>query len=239
MLQLVGGVILYAPCQKMFYFKKTISIIMFEFTRGEIRDLIIAFIVLSFSFAISNVGLDAQGIISILPIVMFGVGIGFLLHELGHKYVAVKYGHHSEFRLWPLGLLISFATAFIGIVFAFPGEAHFDSDSISDEINGRISIAGPMANMVLALIFILIAILVYPLKFHFSVLNLIFLICTVGFSVNSFLALFNLLPLYTLDGTNVFKWNAGYGIISIIIAGIMMLTSITIGAENMVMMFVG
>lgn len=65
---------------------------MFEFTRGEIRDLIIAFI-LSFSFAISNVGMDAQGIISILPIVMFGVGIGFLLHELGHKYVAVK--------IWP------------------------------------------------------------------------------------------------------------------------------------------
>lgn len=95
---------------------------MFEFTRGEIRDLIIAFIVLSFSFAISNVGMDAQGIISILPIVMFGVGIGFLLHELGHKYVAVKYGHHSEFKLWPLGLLISFATAFIGIVFAFSGK---------------------------------------------------------------------------------------------------------------------
>ena len=115
---------------------------MFEFTRGEIRDLIIAFIVLSFSFAISNVGMDSQGIISILPIVMFGVGIGFLLHELGHKYVAVKYGHHSEFKLWPLGLLISFATAFIGIVFAFPGEAHFDSDSIPDRLMAEFQLRG-------------------------------------------------------------------------------------------------
>ena len=55
---------------------------MITFTRNEIRDLIIAFIVISIAFAISNVGLDAYGFISILPIIMIGVGIGFLLHEL-------------------------------------------------------------------------------------------------------------------------------------------------------------
>lgn len=170
---------------------------------------------------------------------MFGVGIGFLLHELGHKYVAEKYGYHSEFKLWPLGLLISFVTAFIGFVFAFPGEASIDSDNIPDEINGKISIAGPMANMVLGLLFIVLAALIYPLKFYSGSFNLLFLIFTVGFSVNSFLALFNLLPLYTLDGTKVFKWNPGYGIIAIVISAIMMLASITIGAENMVMMLVG
>ena len=212
---------------------------MFEFSRNEIRDLIIAFIVLSFAFAISNVGIDAHGIISILPIVMFGVGVGFLLHELGHKYVAVKYGYHSRFKLWPLGLLISFASAFIGMVFAFPGEAYIDSDDIPDDVNGKISIAGPMANMVLALIFIVIAALIYPLKLYSGIFNLLFLICTVGFSVNSFLALFNLIPLYTFDGTKVFKWSALYGIIAIVISGIMLLISITIGAENMVMMLVG
>ena len=113
---------------------------MFEFTKKELKYLIIAFIVLSFSFAISNVGIDAGGIISILPIVMFGVGIGFLLHELGHKYVAVKYGYHSEFKLWPIGLLISFATAFIGMVFAFPGEAYIGSEDISDEISGKLQL---------------------------------------------------------------------------------------------------
>ena len=46
---------------------------MFEFTRAEIRDLTIAFIVLSICFAISNVGLfDFKGFVSILPIVMIG-----------------------------------------------------------------------------------------------------------------------------------------------------------------------
>ena len=56
---------------------------MFEFSGREIRDLIIALIVLSFCFAISSVGLDAYGIVSIFPIVLVGVGIGFILRELG------------------------------------------------------------------------------------------------------------------------------------------------------------
>ncbi len=66
---------------------------MYEFTRNEIRDLLIAFAVLSISFAICNVGTDPFGIASILPIVMIGVGAGFLLHEIGHKFVSMKYGY--------------------------------------------------------------------------------------------------------------------------------------------------
>ena len=36
------------------------------------------------------VGTDPFGIASILPIVMIGVGAGFLLHEIGHKFVSMK-----------------------------------------------------------------------------------------------------------------------------------------------------
>ena len=207
---------------------------MFSFTRNEIRDLIIAFIVISVAFTISNVGLDAYGVLSILPIIMVGVGIGFLLHELGHKYVAMEYGYRSEFKAWPLGLVIALATAFIGWVFAAPGVVHTYAANMTDEINGKISIAGPMANMVLALIFIVIAALIYPLKSYFVIIQLIYLICTVGFSVNSFLAAFNLLPFYSLDGIKVLKWNAKIWFIIFAIAAIMLLMSIAIGAENMV-----
>ena len=45
---------------------------------------------------------------------MIGVGVGSLVHEIGHKYVAMKYGYQSEFKAWPLGLVIALATAFIG-----------------------------------------------------------------------------------------------------------------------------
>lgn len=117
----------------------------------------------------------------------------------------MNYGCDAKFKLWPLGLLIAFVTSFFGVVFASPGSLQVSSDHVSDEINGRISLAGPMANMVLAVIFIAVAILMYLLKLHSVVFELIFLICTVGFSVNSFLATFNLFPIYSLDGTKVLK----------------------------------
>lgn len=207
---------------------------MFKYTKGEKRDLLIAFIVLSICFAISSVGIDAHGIISIFPIVLIGVGVGFMFREIGQKFVAMKYGCEAEFKLWPIGLLIAFATAFFGMVFAFPGEIRTSGGKITDEINGRIGIAGPMSNMALALVFIAIAALIYPFSLHSEIVKLIYLICTVGFSVNSFLAAFNLLPIYSLDGIKVLKWNWVIWIMVFAVAVIMMLSSITIGAENMV-----
>ena len=212
---------------------------MYNFTKNEIRGLIIAFIVLSFCFAISNVGLDLKGIISLMPIVMVGVGMGFILHELGHKYMSVKHGYRAEFELWPLGLVIAFVTAFLGFVFAAPGSVKTYADEMTDEINGKITLAGPMANIGLAILFILIAALIYPFSTHSELFRLMYLICTVGFSVNAFLATFNLLPFYSLDGTKVMKWSVKVWITAFAIAAIMMLMSMTIGAENMVGLIIG
>ena len=207
---------------------------MFKFTRNELRDLLIAFIVLSICFAISNVGLNLFSILSIMPIVMIGVGAGFLLHEIGHKFVSMKYGYWAGFKLWPLGLVIALVTAFLGFVFAAPGAVNTYADHMNDEINGRIAIAGPMTNMGLALVFIIIAALIYPFSIHSQIVHLIYLICTVGYSVNSYLAAFNLLPFATLDGIKVMKWNVLIWFVVFAIAAVMTLLSMTIGAENMV-----
>ena len=212
---------------------------MFEFTKNELRDLVIEFIVLSIAFAIANVKFDLHAFISILPIVMFGVGVGFLLHELGHKYVANKYGYKAEFKLWPIGLLIALITSLIGWVFALPGEAKITAENIDEETTGKIAIAGPMANIGLGLLFIVIAAITYPLKSSFTLFELIYLVSTVGFSVNAFLATFNILPFYTLDGTKVMKWSVKAFIVAFAIAAIMMLSSMFIGAENMILMLIG
>ena len=94
---------------------------MFKFTTSEIRDLIIAFVVISLSFAIVNGGRDPSAVLTILPIVMVGVGAGFILHELGHKFVSMKYGYWAEFKLWPQGLIFALISSFLGFVFAAPG----------------------------------------------------------------------------------------------------------------------
>ncbi|WP_296797223.1 site-2 protease family protein [uncultured Methanobrevibacter sp.] len=208
---------------------------MVEYARNEIRDLIISFVILSLCFTISTVKMNFHDAISILPIVTVGVGLGFILRELAQKFVAIKYGYNAEFKLWPLGLLITFISSLLGFVLAFVGLIEIDADDVSDEIKGRTAVAGPMANMALALLFIVIAALIYPLRSYSIVFNLIFLINTVGFSVNSFLAAFNLLPLWTLDGLNVFKWDVKIWIVTFVLACAMLAMATFIGAEKMVM----
>ena len=212
---------------------------MFRFTSSEVRDLIIAFIVISLCFAIVQGGRNTDAILSILPIVMVGVGAGFILHELGHKFVSMKYGYWAEFKLWPQGLIFALITSFFGFVFAAPGAVYTYANYMTDEINGRISIAGPIVNIVLALIFLAIATAVYPDALYSENIALIFIICAVGYSINSFLAVFNLLPIGNLDGSKVLAWNVGIWLVTILIAGILTLLSMTMGVENIVRIILG
>lgn len=212
---------------------------MFKFTSSEVRDLIIAFIVISLCFGIANTGRDMNALIQILPMIMVGVGAGFILHELGHKFVSMKYGYWAEFKLWPQGLLFALVTSFFGFVFAAPGAVYTYANYMTDEINGKISIAGPIVNIILALIFLLIATWVYPSAFHSETSILIVNICALGYSINSFLAAFNLLPIGNLDGSKVLNWNIGIWLITIAIAGLMTALSMTIGVENIIRLIIG
>ena len=212
---------------------------MFKFTASEVRDLIIAFIVISLCFAIVNGGRNPDAVLSILPIVMVGVGAGFILHELGHKFVSMKYGYWAEFKLWPQGLIFALITSFFGVVFAAPGAVYTYANYMTDEINGKISIAGPIVNIVLALVFLAIATAVYPTALYSETYALVFIICAVGYSINSFLAVFNLLPIGNLDGSKVLAWNFGIWIVTIAIAGILTLMSMTMGVQNIVRLIIG
>ena len=141
--------------------------------------------------------------------------------------------------MWPQGLIFALVTSFFGFVFAAPGAVYTYADYMTDEINGKISIAGPIVNIVLALIFLGIATSVYPSAFTSETSVLAFIICSVGYSVNSFLAVFNLLPIGNLDGSKVLSWNIGIWIVTIAIAGILTYGSMAIGVENIVRMILG
>ena len=212
---------------------------MIKFTSSEVRDLIIAFFVISLCFAILYAGRDASGILTMLPIVMVGVGLGFILHELGHKFVSMKYGYWAEFKLWPQGLIFALISSFFGFVFAAPGAVYTYANYMTDEINGKISIAGPIVNIVLALIFLAVATIIYPSAFYSSTSALIFLVCAMGYSINSFLALFNLIPIGNLDGSKVLTWNFGIWIITIAIAGVLTALSMTMGVQSIVRLILG
>lgn len=224
--------------RKNFIYKSRYFKTMFKFTSNEVRDLFIAFIFISLSFAIANAGRNPSAILTILPYILIGVGAGFILHELGHKFVSMKYGYWAEFKLWPQGLIFALITSFFGFVFAAPGAVYTYANYMTDEINGKISIAGPIVNIILALIFLAIAVMVYPTAYT-ETSAIIFIACALGYSINSFLAAFNLLPIGNLDGSKVLRWNFGIWLATIAVAAILTIASMTMGVENIVRLILG
>ena len=154
---------------------------MFKVTASEIRDLIIAFIFISLSFSILYSGHDTSRLSFIFPIVMVGLGLGFVLHELGHKFASMHFGYWAEFKLWPAGLIFALVSSFFGFVFAAPGAVYtYANYGLDDRTNGIISIAGPIVNILLALVFLVIGISIFPSVFSSSNMQIVFLICSIG-----------------------------------------------------------
>ena len=195
---------------------------MFRFTGKEIRDLIISFIVIALGFTILYSNGDYSNIGLVFPIVMIGVGAGFIFHELGHKFVAMHYGYYAEYELWPTGLIIALVSSFFGFIFAAPGAVVIYSNGMEKKTNGIISIAGPIVNIILGLIFFLI--LGSLGNFVYTETGaIVYLICVLGTRINFFLAAFNLLPIPPLDGSKVMAWSVPIWLITFAIAAILVL----------------
>ena len=92
----------------------------------------------------------------------------------------------------------------IGFIFAAPG-AVMISGMVTRKENGHISVAGPAMNFILGLLFLALMYFV-PVSFSFG--GRVFTeMWAIGFRVNMWLGLFNLIPFGPLDGFKVFHWN--------------------------------
>ncbi len=136
-----------------------------------------------------------------LMVVFLAVGLGFFIHEVGHKLVAEKLGCRTVYRAWMPGLLLALAFAmFTPFIFAAPGAVYIHKRFLSIRENGLISLSGPLMNVILGVAFLLIFL-------NVGSLSLLGFIALFGFQINFFLALFNLLPFPPLDGSKVLSWN--------------------------------
>ncbi len=180
-----------------------------RFSKIEIIDLLKAWIAISIAFAIVFGALEGNFLLLLL-VSGLSVGFGFLLHELGHKFLAQKYGCWAEFRSDDKMLLVAIAVSFLGFVFAAPG-AVLINGNVDKNKNGKISMLGPLTNLILAVLFLLLV----P-KGFLSVSN--YDLRTLGFTINSWLALFNLIPLWFFDGRKIFDWNKVVYFLLVIIA---------------------
>jgi Zn-dependent protease len=192
-------------------------------SRREEFDLFVAWIAISLAFAIiflRDVGrADPVIALTFLALSLFTVGIGFILHEMAHKFTAIKYGFWAEFRKDNIMLVVAVAlAALVGVVFAAPGATIiYDTTGrgISREQNGKISAAGPVVNLLLCIPFA--GLLIYSGSGQSLNENLITM-GMIGLQVNAMIAAFNMLPVSVLDGKKVWAWNKGVFLVLIIAA---------------------
>jgi len=183
----------------------------------ELRDLLLSLVALVVAFSVLMNGKRIPDLEMIL-IITVGVGTGFLLHEMAHKFVALHFGYWAEYRANRMGLIIAVAAAFVGFIFAAPGavmiskpnapqefymQDPFGQEELKREIKREtlwISLAGPMTNIVLTAFFFL-GLMFGPSSGTAAQAANFALI------INLTLAAFNLLPFGPLDGKKIFDSN--------------------------------
>ncbi len=201
--------------------------------REEAKEIAISVVAISLALAIVFAGLDGlflfpKEFLFFVFSLLVTIGSGFILHEMGHKLVAISYGAYARFKMWAQGIVFMFLTSVLGFLFAAPGAVYIFSPSISKKENAIISLVGPLINVLLAIFFLIMQALL-PLKQFYSFLIFygggfagygiyrgIFDVWQFGAAINLILAMFNMIPIFPLDGSKVYAWNRFLWVASIL-----------------------
>jgi Zn-dependent protease len=142
------------------------------------------------------------GIIFRYPFLAVGAvvifALAFLLHELAHKFMAQRLGYWAEYRLNTLGLMITLFSFFSPFKLVAPGAVMIAGLMYGDDY-GKISLSGPVTNIAQAALYITLM-LTNPNEF-------VVYLARLGITINSSLALFNLLPFGVFDGVKIIRWD--------------------------------
>lgn len=182
-------------------------------SRKELMNIAIAYAVLTGDLVLlfsggsvlaGRAGVPVSITLTVVLIAAAAALTGFVAHEMAHKIVAQRLGFWAEFRMSPIGLVVSIVTAYLGVLFAAPGATMVGGMSPANRRDwGETSVAGPLTNFSFAALFYIASIVAFS-PFHAAVGSLLFLAW-----INLLFAGFNMLPIGPLDGAKVLRWSTG------------------------------
>lgn len=180
-----------------------------RFSPTEVKHLSLGFALVTAAGISAFLGTSQEVGILGLAVATALFSLGFIVHELAHKYVAQGYGLWAEFRVNTTGLLLTALSVISPIKFIAPGAVMIAGYTDKTRM-GRTAVAGPLVNIIItAALLILLPVLATRVLYD-AIL--------VGASINAFLALFNLIPFAVFDGQKVYSWDKRYWAIMISIS---------------------
>ncbi|HIG93891.1 TPA: hypothetical protein HA234_06870 [Candidatus Woesearchaeota archaeon] len=181
----------------------------FEFNRSEISSFLLAVLVTGIIFSFQDWGADQFDLIfglRNLAMVLLLVLITFFFRASCQKIYGLSEGHKAEFKVWWLGIAIALVVCFVtlgrlpliligAMSAAFMvrqrlGEFRY---GFSYWVQGMIAYWGPMANLILAILFA-VGLYFAPDSYFFSQ----------GVMLNLIMATLSFVPLPQLEGLQIF-----------------------------------
>ncbi|HLD10539.1 MAG TPA: hypothetical protein VJB89_00525 [Candidatus Nanoarchaeia archaeon] len=120
-----------------------------------------------------------------------------ILHEMGHKFIAILMGLEAHYEIWGMGLIIGLVLKIFnsGFMLLAPGYVTFtNATKIQIILTGA---AGPFINLILWIG----AFITLKYKKNLTRLSSLFLVYTS--QINKWLFIFNMLPIPPLDGSKI------------------------------------
>lgn len=174
----------------------TRSPVLLGISRRELLIAIVCIFILGAVFAYAKV---FRLTLDVFVMFILAAGLTTVIHELAHRYFARRYNAETEFKFWDIGTISLLLTSLVfKTPMGQPGRNITNKQGeLSPKVQGLISLAGPVASLLLALLFLLL------MSIDIRQVNL----GLTGFKMSMLACVYSLMPFEPMEGMRILKWN--------------------------------